>query len=205
MTVPIPGTAGRSFDFQQTSMGPGSELQPAVAPEADANKSSRVPELLTSMVWAYPALESLIQQSHRIDIQNLSRTNRDVHAILAASGVSPRGDSKLWASCPKMYECFWCNMPMCQQCGRNKKVTIEEIEEAIASRGPSTVPLCPHRFDPLKVIEQERLWRVPVCSNCLDKTWGDWIDTADRMPRCIACREPWGQQPAPPLRPVDDN
>ena len=167
---PVPGSAletepGRSSDPQQTSTNPAQPVPDSAPPEVDTNRSTRAqPELFTSALRAYPVLESLIQQSHRTDMQNLARTNSEVHAILTAGGVSPTSDSALWVSCPKTHGCFWCGMPLCQHCAHSMDVPTGEIREAILS------------------LAWENLQSVLVCSDCLGKSWGDWVDTAGRFP-----------------------
>ena len=177
-TTPEP-TAGRPSDPQQPRMDPAQNPPP---PEADTNRSTR--PLLTTALGAYPVLESLIQQSHRVDIQNLARTNSEVHAALGAGGVYLLSDSTLWASCPKVHACLWCGLPLCHHCAHNRSA---EIRGAIP---PSSTPLCRHRLDSLRTLVQQRFWS---CTNCLNKPLSDWIDSLDIpvLLRCTVCREPW--------------
>ena len=181
-TIPEP-MAGRSSDPQQPSMDP--------APLVDTNKSTR--PLLTAALGAYPVLESLIQQSHRVDIQNLARTNSEVHAALEAGGVNLMSDSALWASCPKLYECFWCGVPLCHNCVHIRTASADEIKKA-CFRGPSTS--YQHRFHPLTRILALESFSHQSCTNCLNRPWGDWLDFIDILPRCIICGEPLNQLPS---------
>ena len=182
-TIPEP-TAGRPSDPQQPSMDPAQLAVPNPPPPVDTNRSTR--QLLTTALGAYPVLESLIQQSHRADFQNLARSNSEVHAALVAGGVSLTSDCALWASCPKVYVCFWCGVPLCNNCAHNRSASVNEIREAISSRRPSS-----NRFDPLRILVLESLWS---CTNCLNRPWGDWIDSMDNW--CAICGEPSSQQPS---------
>lgn len=197
---PEPVPAGRSSDPQPTSTNPEQPVVPGSTPsEADTNRSTRAPPgLFTTALRAYPVLELLLQQSHRTDIQNLARTNSEVHAILAVGGVSLTGDSTLWASCPKMHKCFWCGMPLCQRCAYYRSVAIDEINQAISNHGPPSTPLFPQPLEPLRVPVRRRRRRILVCADCLGKCWGDWVDTNDILPLCTVCRLPWDQPPPPP-------
>ena len=200
---PVPGSnpethPGKTSDPQQTSTNLAQPVRNSLPAGAETNnRSTRAqPELFLSALRAYPVLESLIQQSHRTDIQNLARTNSEVHAILAAGGVSLTNDSTLWASCPnsKVDRCFWCGIPVCQSCTRDRKVTGDEISKLLFSRSQSNIPLCPSTAEWFNFLAKEGSWTSPVCSGCLGKSWADWIDADDELPRCTVCRLPEGHQ-----------
>ena len=183
-TTPEP-TAGRPSDPQQPSMDPAQLAVPNPPPLVDTNRSTRPP--LTTALGAYPVLESLIQRSHRADIQNLARTNSEVHTALAAGGVSLMSDSALWASCPKLYECFWCGVPLCHNCVHIRSASADEIRGVISTCGSSSTPYL-HGFNPLRrILAMERFWS---CTHCLNRPWGDWMDSMNILPRCTTCGEP---------------
>ena len=157
--IPEP-TAGRLSDPQQPIMDPAQLAEPNPPPPVDTNRSTR--PLLITALGAYPVLESLIQQSHRADIQNLAWTNSEVRTALAAGGVSPTNDSALWVSCPKVYECFWCRMPLCHNCAHNRSSLLKQIIEATSSYGLSS-----NRLGELRI--PVRFWS---CINCFNGPWG---------------------------------